>query len=125
MEYSRSNFNLSIDDDDIELVKMLKLEIVVTGEFEAMVATLLEDASVSGYTLIRNVSGQGHEHFHEAISGFNEQAGLVMFITVGPPKEILNLVKGLKTLFKKNSGVMFISETFVTRSNYFANKNES
>ena len=66
----------------IELSKMLKLEIIVSGEDEAMVTEMIQKAGVTGYTIIPNVSGYGHDGFHEGRLLFNDMASLIMIMTV-------------------------------------------
>jgi nitrogen regulatory protein PII len=104
----------------IELSKMLKLEIIVSGEDEAMVTEMIQKAGVTGYTIIPNVSGYGHDGFHEGRLLFNDMASLIMIMTVAPQSVINSVAKGMKTLFEEKSGVMFVSEVSVARMGYFS-----
>ena len=41
----------------IRLHSMKKIEVIVSGENEAMIAALMTEANLSGFTLLRNISG--------------------------------------------------------------------
>ena len=49
------------------LTPMKKVEIVVDGEQVQAVKDALSEASVSGYTILGNVSGMGHHGRHEVL----------------------------------------------------------
>ena len=104
---------------------MRKIEIIVKGERKDFVRDLLENAGVTGYTLIKDVAGMGHTGYHEAKLLFNDQATLVMFIAVARPETIDEVADGLYPLFEKHSGVMFLSDTQVARIEKFTPKPES
>lgn len=104
----------------VNLHPMKKVEIIVYGEYEQMVASMMKEAKLQGYTLLRNVSGLGHHGFHEGKQFFNDKATLVMFIAVAPQNAISTIAFGLKELFKENSGVMFVSDVSVARVDYFS-----
>jgi nitrogen regulatory protein PII len=104
----------------ISLHDMKKVEIIVSGEDEATVAKLMEEANVTGYTIVNNVSGKGHQGFHEGRLLFNDIASLVMFIAVAPEHVITTVAVGMKTLFEKRSGVMFVSDVAVARLDHFS-----
>jgi nitrogen regulatory protein PII len=107
-------------DVNIHLHPMKKIEIIVAGEHEDIVSSMMEDVSVTGFTLIRNVSGKGHHGFHEGKIMFNDKASLVLFIAVAPEEVIGTLALGMKTLFQNESGVMFVSDVSVARIDYFS-----
>ena len=109
-------------DSGISLHSVKKVEIIVPGEHEATVTELMKAAKVSGFTLIRNVSGLGHSGFHEGKLLYNDVSSLVMFIVVAPEEVITDIAIGMKTLLEKNSGVMFVSEVSVARVDYFIKK---
>ena len=104
----------------ISLHPMKKIEVIVSGEHEQMIATMMNEADLSGFTLLRNISGKGHHGFHEGKLLFNDKAALVMFIAVAPEESIATIALGMKTLFQKNSGVMFVSDVAVARLDYFS-----
>ncbi|HHU0087163.1 TPA: P-II family nitrogen regulator [Legionella pneumophila] len=105
---------------NISLHPMKKIEVIVSGENENMVANMMERANISGFTLLRNVSGKGHHGFHEGKILFNDKASFVMFIAVAPEEAIAKIALGMKTLFQKNSGVLFVSDVSVARVDYFS-----
>lgn len=99
---------------------MQKIEIIVKGEKQDYIQDLLGDCGVTGYTLISDVAGMGHDgHYHEAKLLFNEQASLVMFVAVAKPESIIEVARGLKHIFEKSSGVMFVSDVKVARLEKF------
>lgn len=108
-----------IKDIGINLHPMKKIEIIVPGEHENFIISMMEEAFITGFTLIRNVSGKGHHGFHEGRAMFNDKSSLVLFIAVAPEKAISTLALGMKTLFQNQSGVMFVSDVSVARLDYF------
>lgn len=106
-------------DIGINLHPMKKIEIIVAGEHEHIISSMMEEASVTGFTLIRNISGKGHHGFHEGKMMFNDKASLVLFIAVASEEVIATIALGMKTLFQNESGVMFVSDVSVARMDYF------
>lgn len=110
-------------DVGINLHPMKKIEIIVEGQHEQIISSMMDEANVTGYTLIRNVSGQGHHGFHEGKIMFNEKSSLVFFMAVASEDVIVTLALGMKTLFQNQSGVMFVSDVSVARLDYFHTTN--
>lgn len=107
-------------DSKVTLHQMKKIEVVVSGENEGLISNMLNEANITGFTLLRNVSGKGHHGFHEGKLLFNDKAVLVMFIAVAPEEAIESIAMGMKSLLEMNSGVMFVSDVSVARVNYFS-----
>lgn len=105
---------------EVTLHRMKKIELIVSGENEGLISNMFNDANISGFTLLRNVSGKGHHGFHEGKLLFNDKAVLVMFIAVAPEDVIEQIAIGMKSLLKNNSGVMFVSDVSVARVDYFS-----
>lgn len=101
------------------LHEMTKIEIVVNGADVPDVQGILEAAGVIGFTMLGNVSGLGHGGFHEGRLAFNDRDGLVMLITVVPSEVADRVVDRLRTLLQNRPGVMFVSDTKVSRPDYF------
>lgn len=97
-----------------------KIEIVVHAEDHGMVEDLMKAAGVSGWTMVRDVSGLGHGGFHQGRTIFNDGSGLNMFIGVSTPEVIAEVARGMARLFQERPGVMFLSDVEVMRSEYFA-----
>jgi nitrogen regulatory protein PII len=77
--------------------------------------------NATGYTIIGNVAGKGHHGMHEAHFMFTEQESLVMIMTVVPEDKVEPILAGLRPLFSKHSGVMFVADIAVSRRDYFGN----
>jgi nitrogen regulatory protein PII len=101
------------------LTRMTKLEVVVRGASAAVVAELLRSAGVTGYTSVSGVSGFGHHGYHQGRLLFNETDTLALLIAVMPDERADPVIAGLRELFEDRSGVMFVSETYVSRPDYF------
>ena len=112
------------DADDLHFHKLKKIEIILPGEKQAFVRDLLERTGCTGWTLFRDVAGQGHHGFHEGRLLWNDRASVVMFMAVGTEAVIRKVASGLKPLFEKGSGVMFISDTQVVRLEHFVGAEE-
>jgi nitrogen regulatory protein PII len=102
-----------------ELTRMTKVEVVVAGEDVPAVRGVFEAAQATGWTSLSNVSGLGHGGLHQGRLLFNERDALSMLITVVPDERADALVAGLRELLGDRSGVMFVSETYVSRPEYF------
>lgn len=107
-------------DSKVTWHRMKKIEVIVSGKNERLISNMLNNANISGFTLLRNVSGKGHNGFHEGKLLFNDKAVLVMFIAVASEEAIESIALGMKSLLAKNSGVMFISDVSVARVDYFS-----
>ena len=101
---------------------MKKVEIVIGGDQLAVVTDLLDRAKVSGYTILRNISGKGHHGLHEGYSMFNELDSLDMIITVVPKERVDTILAGVVPLLQEHSGVVFISDVTVIRKDYFTER---
>lgn len=104
---------------DTSLVSMKKIEIIVKGEDLHQIEHLLVKANVSGFTIVPNVSGRGHHGMHEGHLLFNDMHTLDMLIAVVPKALVDPILAGLGTLFEQHSGVVFVSDAWVTRKHYF------
>ncbi len=92
-----------------------KLEIILSGEHQAFATDLLDNAGVTGYTIINNLSGKGRHGFHEGHLMFNEEDVLIMIIAVVPEELVEPILDGLEPFYSEHSGVVFISDIQVTR----------
>ncbi len=102
------------------LTKMTKIEVVVSGSDAPAVRELIQSVGATGYTSLSGVSGLGHNGYHQGRLLFNQQATLELIITVVPEDKVEALLGGLRPLLDASSGVMFVTETFVSRPDYFS-----
>ena len=102
------------------LTKMTKVEVVVSGGDAAAVRELIQSVGATGFTSLSGVSGLGHNGYRQGRLLFNQQATLELIITVVPEPRIKALLAGLRPLLDASSGVMFVTETFVSRPDYFS-----
>ena len=105
--------------DRSDLTRMTKVEVVVTGADAPAVRDLFRDGGATGWTSVSGVSGLGHHGQHQGRLLFNQQATLEMIITVVPDDKVEALIAGLRPLLADTSGVMFLSDTWVSRPAYF------
>jgi len=96
-----------------------KLEIGVQGEQQDFVLDLLERASVSGWTVVRNLSGKGSHGAHDAHLMFNEDDVLVMIITAVTEDVAEAILEGLTPFFNRHMGVVFSTDIQVSRVGKF------
>ncbi|MHB1171822.1 MAG: DUF190 domain-containing protein [Lacisediminihabitans sp.] len=101
------------------LTAMIKIEVVVTGSDSTAVRGLFRATGAAGYTGVSGVSGFGHDGEHPGRLLFNDNENLTLLITVVPENRADALIAGLETLLAGTSGVMFVSDTFVSRPQYF------
>lgn len=102
------------------LSKMIKVEVVASGTDSHSVREVFRANGASGFTSLSGVSGLGHGGYHQGRLIFNEQATLELLITVVPEERMEALLAGLRPILDSSSGVMFVSETFVSRPEYFS-----
>lgn len=99
---------------------MRKLEVIVHAADLKLVESILGDAGIAGWSMIRDVAGMGHGGFHQGRTVFSDETGLVMFVAVSPAARIEQAAQGLAALFRDSAGVMFLSDVQVLRSDYVA-----
>lgn len=102
------------------MTRMTKVEVVVPGADAAGVRELFAAAGATGFTALSGVSGLGHHGYHQGRLLFNDQATLELLITVVPDERADSLLAGLRRLLTAGSGVMFVSDTYVSRPEYFS-----
>ena len=103
---------------------MKEIRVIVAGEHRAFVTDLLDRVNATGYTIIGNISGKGHHGVREAHFMFSEQESLEMIMTVVPEDKVEPILAGLRPLFERHSGVMFVADVAVSRQEYFATKSK-
>ena len=101
------------------LTKMTKIEVVVTGADAPAVRAVFQATGATGFTSLSGVSGLGHDGYHQGRLLFNDQAALELLITVVPDAKADAVLAGLRPLLAESSGVMFLSDTYVSRAEYF------
>jgi nitrogen regulatory protein PII len=110
---------------NLTLHHMKEIRIVIQGEHVKFATDLLDAIKATGYTIIHNISGKGHHGFHTAHPMFNDMDSLVMLMTVVPEEKVEPILAGLKPIFDRYTGVMFVSDVSVSRGEYFAGKQEN
>ena len=106
-------------DETWELTQMTRIEIVISGEDVAVAEDLFSGAGARGFTVVPNVSGLGHSGHHQGRLLFNQRDGLTLLTVVLPPERAGALLEGLRSLLANRSGVMLVSDTWVSRPEYF------
>ena len=102
------------------LTRMTKVEVVVSGQDAATVRDLIAGVGATGYTSVSGVSGLGHHGYHQGRLLFNQQATLELIITVVPDDKVEALLAGLRRFLDASPGVLFVTETYVSRPEYFS-----
>ncbi len=102
------------------LTRMTRVEVVVTGAEAAGVREVFAAAGATGYTGLSGVSGLGHRGYRQGRLLFNDQAPLELMITVLPDDRADGVIAGLRELLASSAGVMFVSDTYVSRPEYFS-----
>ncbi len=98
---------------------MTKVEVVVGGEDVPVVTELFSEVGARGYTAISNVSGLGHSGYHQGRLLFNDRSVLTILTVVLPAERATALLDGLRSLLANRSGVLLVSDTWVSRPEYF------
>ncbi len=106
----------------LTLHPMKESRVIVAGEPRAFVTDLLDRMKATGYTIIGNVSGKGHHGVREAHFMSSEQESLEIILTVVPEEKVEPILAGLRPLFERHSGVMFVADVAVSRQEYFGRR---
>ncbi|MBL8036590.1 MAG: P-II family nitrogen regulator [Nitrospira sp.] len=106
----------------LSLHPMKELRVIIAGEHRAFVTELLDRVQASGYTIIGNISGKGHHGVREAHFMFSEQESLEMILAVVPEEKVEPIFAGLKPLFARHSGFVYVADVAVSRQEYFRQK---
>jgi len=106
-------------DETWGLTKMTRVDVVINGEDVAVVTELFSEVGAKGFTAVSNVSGLGHSGLHQGRLLFNERSSLTFLTVVLPPERAGTLLDGLRDLLVDHSGVMLVSDTWVSRPGYF------
>lgn len=107
------------------LTPMARIEVVIDGEHVPTIRDLLLSAGATGYTALPGVSGFGHGGQHEGRLLFNDRNSLSMLISIVPQDNVEAMVRGIRSVLDQHAGVMFVSETHVSRPEYFRPPAES
>lgn len=106
----------------LSLHPMKEIRVIVAGEHRALVTELLDRVHASGYTIIGNISGKGHHGVREAHFMFSEQESLEMILTVVPEDKVEPILAGLRPIFERHSGFVYVADVAVSRQEYFGKK---
>lgn len=98
---------------------MTKIEVVVSGEDVPLLAELFSEVGATGFTAVSNVSGLGHSGYHQGKLLFNDRNALALLTVVLLPERASALLNGLRPLMAHRSGVVLVSDTWVSRPEYF------
>lgn len=101
------------------MYRMKKIEIILEGSHLPFLQDLMMRSGITGYTVIRDVAGMGHQGPHSGRMTFNDLQGFVMAIAVGPEVQVAPIVEGMHQFFREHGGVLFVSDTAVLRRDYF------
>ena len=106
-------------DETWGLTRMTRVEVVINGEDVAVVTELFSEVGAKGFTAVSNVSGLGHSGLHQGRLLFKERSSLTFLTVVLPAERAGALVDSLRDLLVDHSGVMLVSDTWVSRPEYF------
>ena len=98
---------------------MARIEVVIDGEHVPAVRDHLLASGATGFTAINGVAGFGHHGEHAGRLMFNDRNSLSMVISVVPHDRVQAIVAGIRELLDHHHGVVFVSETHVSRPDYF------
>ena len=106
-------------DERWNLTPMTKIEVVIGGEDAPSVADLFAEVGATGFTAVSNVSGLGHDGYHQGRLLFNDRNGLALLMVVLPSDRVSALLAGLRPLLANRPGVLLVSDAYVSRPEYF------
>jgi nitrogen regulatory protein PII len=98
---------------------MARVEVVIDGQHVPAVRDHLLSSGATGFTAVNGVAGFGHHGEHSGRLLFNDRNSLSLIISVVPFDRVQTIVAGIRELLDHHHGVVFISETHVSRADYF------
>jgi nitrogen regulatory protein PII len=98
---------------------MTRVEVVTTGQNLPMLHEVFKAAGAVGYTAVSSVSGVGHHGFHPGRLAFNDRDTQVLIFTVLAEEAAPALIAAVRDWLADRPGVMFVSEVYVSRPEYF------
>ena len=98
---------------------MKKMEIIIRGDRLSYLEEEIDQAGITGFTIVRDISGKGHDGFHGGRLIYNDIDSYVMIVAVAPWEKLEKVIYSMKPILEEDSGVMFISDTYVLRSEYY------
>ncbi len=101
------------------LTPMARIDVVIDGEHVPALRDHLLESGATGFTAINGVAGFGHHGEHAGRLLFNDRNALSLIISVVPLDRVEAIVGGIRTLLDRHHGVVFVSETHVSRADYF------
>ncbi len=101
------------------LSRMTRVEVVTTGQNVALLQGVFKSAGAVGYTAMSSVWGLGHHGVHPGRLAFNERDTQVLIFTVLAEEAAPDLVSAVRHWLSDRPGVMFVSEVYVSRPEYF------
>lgn len=104
----------------LKLHMMKEVRVITQGEYVNYVTDLLDNVNATGYTMIHNISGKGRHGVHTSHLMFNEVSSLVMIMTVVPEEKVEPILAGMKPIFDRYPGAMFVSDVAVSRPEHFS-----
>ena len=102
-----------------DFTTMARIEVVIDGQHIPTIRDLLLASGAKGYTAVHGVSGFGHSGPHEGRPIFNDRNSLAMLICIVPLDRVDAIVAGVRQFLDDNHGVVLVSETRVSRADYF------
>lgn len=102
-------------DDTWGLTKMTRLEVVIGGEDVPVVTDLLSEVADTGSTAVANVSGHSYCGHHQGRLVCNDRDALTLLTGVLPAERAGAVLAGLRLLPARGSGVLLVSDTWVSR----------
>jgi nitrogen regulatory protein PII len=106
-------------DETWGLTQMTKVEVVIGGEDASVVTDLFSEVGATGFTAVSNVSGLGHSGYLQGRLLFHDRNALVLLTVVLPAARTGALLEGLRAILARRSGVLLVSDTWVSRPEYF------
>ena len=108
--------------NNVKLHSMKEIKIIIDGEYVHFITNVLDRIKASGYTIFENISGKGHDGFHEGHLMFNDTNSLQMVLTVVPEEKLDPILSGIKPFLERHSGSLFVLDASVLRPDHFNSK---
>ncbi len=96
-----------------------RLEVIIERMAQGRACKVLEEAELTGYTVISAMAGYGDGKHWQRDTDLSTAQDMVVIISIGSPERIETAVRRLNALFAVHIGVLSVSTVDVMRPELF------
>ncbi|NND43053.1 MAG: transcriptional regulator [Silicimonas sp.] len=103
----------------MEMHKAKRVEIIIEAPLESRLTKALEDAGVTGYTVLPVLGGSGRSGKWSRDGEVSRASGMVSVVCLIRPERLDGLLKAAFAVVERHIGVVSVTDTGVLRAERF------